>query len=271
MHRDDPKSLGARAGHAPRRPRDPRAARHRAHREELAHRGAAADADEQPRSGRRRESAGAGRLRRHRPRRAQLGMLRRHRRGAARTERRRVAADPVGQAGGRVQDARRRAARADRQLEPRAEVGDVGALQRTRPQGPHDVRPDDGRVVDLHRQPGHRAGHVRDVRRGGPPAFRRRARGQVDPDRGPGRHGRRATAGRDDGRGVDARDRMPAVAHRDAPAHALSRQTGEGPRRRARDHQRCLRDEETGERRPGRQRGRDPAGTGAGATSSRTW
>ena len=142
--------------------------------------------------------------------------------------RRRVAADPVGQAGRRVQDARRRAARADRQLEPRAEVGDVGALQRARPQGPHDVRPDDGRLVDLHRQPGHRAGHVRDVRRSGAPALRRRARRQVDPDRGPGRHGRRAAARGDDGRRVDARDRVPAVAHRDAARDALSR-----PRRRA--------------------------------------
>ena len=91
-----------------------------------------------------------------------------------RLERRRVAADPVGQAGRRVPHARRRAARADRQLEPGAEVGDVGALQRARPQGPDDVRPDDRRLVDLHRQPGHRAGHVRDVRRSGPPALRRR-------------------------------------------------------------------------------------------------
>ena len=49
----------------------------------------------------------ARRLRRHRPRRAQLGMLRRDRRGAARARRRRVAADPVGQAGRRVQDASR--------------------------------------------------------------------------------------------------------------------------------------------------------------------
>ncbi len=33
--------------------------------------------------------------------------------------------------------------------------------------GPDDVRPDDGRVVDLHRDAGHHPGHVRDVRRGG--------------------------------------------------------------------------------------------------------
>jgi urocanate hydratase len=47
---------------------------------------------------------------------------------------------------------------------------------------------------------GHRAGHLRDLRRDGPPALWRRPAGQVDPDRGPGRHGRRAAAGRDDGR-----------------------------------------------------------------------
>src|SRR5436305_12764975 len=30
---------------------------------------------------------------------------------------------------------------------------------RPRPQGPDDVRADDGRLLDLHPQPGHRAGH----------------------------------------------------------------------------------------------------------------
>ena len=93
--------------------------------------------------------------------------------------------------------ARRCAARADREFEPRAEVGDVGALPRARPQGPDDVRPDDRGLVDLHRQPGHRAGHVRDLRRGGPPALRRRPRGPLDPHRGPRRHGRRAAARRE--------------------------------------------------------------------------
>ena len=53
------------------------------------------------------------------------------------------------------------------------QVGDLGALPRARPQGPDDVRPDDRRLVDLHRQPGHRAGHLRDLRRGGPAALRR--------------------------------------------------------------------------------------------------
>ena len=102
MHRDDPRRLSD-ARFADRVIRAPRGTD--AHREELAHRGAAADADEQPRSRGRREPEGARRLRRHRPRRAQLGVLRRDRRGAARARRRRVAADPVGQAGRRVQDA----------------------------------------------------------------------------------------------------------------------------------------------------------------------
>ena len=178
----------------------------------------------------------------------------------ARARRRRIAADPVGQAGRRVQDARRRAARADRQLEPRAEVGDVGALQRARPQGPHDVRPDDGRLVDLHRQPGHRAGHLRDVRRGRPPALRRRARRQVDPDRGPGRHGRRAAAGGDDGGRVDARDRMPAEPRSRC---ASRRATSTGRRATSTKRSRCSRDA-CAARQPvsvglARQRGRDPA------------
>ena len=42
---------------------------------------------------------------------------------------------------------------------------------RARSQGPDDVWPDDRRVVDLHRQPGHRPGHLRDVCRNGPAAL----------------------------------------------------------------------------------------------------
>ena len=110
-----------------------------------------------------------------------------------------------------------------RQLEPRGALGGLGALQRARPQGPDDVRPDDGRQLDLHRQPGHRAGHLRDLRRNGPPAFRRQPRRQVDSHRRPRRHGRRAAAGRHHGRRLDAGDRVPPGAHRQAPADALPR------------------------------------------------
>src|SRR6187402_2955656 len=49
------------------------------------------------------------------------------------------------------------AARADREFELGAALGDARSLQRTGPAGLDDVRPDDGRIVDLHRQPGHRA------------------------------------------------------------------------------------------------------------------
>ena len=149
---------------------------------------------------------------------------------------RRDAAGPVGQAGRRVPHPRRRAARADRQLQPRAALGDLGALPRARSQGPDDVRPDDGRLVDLHRHPGHRAGHLRDLRRDGPPALRRRPRGPLDPDRGPRRHGRRAAAGGDDGRRVVPGDRVPAEPHRDAAADRLPRRAGRRPRRGAGDH-----------------------------------
>ena len=63
-----------------------------------------------------------------------------------------------------------------RQFQSGAAVGDLGALQRARSQGPDDVRPDDRGLLDLHRQPGHRAGHLRDLRRDGPPALRRQPR-----------------------------------------------------------------------------------------------
>ena len=79
--------------------------------------------------------------------------------------RRRDAAGAVRQAGRRVPHPRGRAARADRQLQSGAALGDLGALQRARSQGPDDVRPDDGRLLDLHRHAGHRAGHLRDLRR----------------------------------------------------------------------------------------------------------
>ena len=49
----------------------------------------------------------------------------------------------------------------------------VGVLPRARARRADHVRPDDRRLVDLHRLAGHPAGHVRDVRRGRAHAFRR--------------------------------------------------------------------------------------------------
>ena len=189
----------------------------------MADRSAAADADEQPRSRRRREPERAGRLWRHRPCRAHLERLRPHRRDAEVAGRRRDAAGPVRQAGRRVPHACRRAARADRQLQPRAALGELGAFQRARSEGPDDVRPDDGRLVDLYRHARHRSGHLRDLRRGRPPALRRQPQGQVDPDGGPRRHGRRAAAGGRHGRRLLPGRRMQSrLASISACAPAMS-------------------------------------------------
>ena len=46
------------------------------------------------------------------------------------------------------------------QLEPRARVGQLGRVPPPRRSRPDDVRPDDRRVMDLHRHPRHRAGHL---------------------------------------------------------------------------------------------------------------
>ena len=167
------------------------------------------------------------------------------------------------------------AARADRELEPRREVGDLGRLPGARAPGPDDVRPDDRGVLDLHRDPGDPAGHLRDVRRAGAPALRRHARGSRRPDRRPRRHGRRAAARGDDERGRLPRDRgrrgprpaparhrlrRPADRHDPAEALAWAREAaaaGAGRIDRAR-----------------RQRRRDRAGAGprpaSGSTSSPT-
>ena len=66
-------------------------------------------------------------------------------------------------------------ARADREQPARARLGRLGDVPAARGRGPHDVRPDDGRLVDLHRHAGHPAGHVRDVRGGRAQALRRHA------------------------------------------------------------------------------------------------
>ena len=89
--------------------------------------------------------------------------------------------------------------------------------------GLNDVRPDDSRLLDLYRQPGHRSGHLRDLRRGRPAALRRRPFRPLDTDRRPGRHGRRAADGGDHGWRLPALGRMPAEPHRDAAEDRLSR------------------------------------------------
>ena len=85
----------------------------------------------------------------------------------------------------------------DRQLHSGPGVGQLGGVPPPRGARADHVRPDDGRLVDLHRHPGHPAGHLRDVRRGGGQAVRRHAGRDHHPHRRPGRHGRGPAAGRD--------------------------------------------------------------------------
>ena len=175
----------------------------------VADRGAAADADEQPRPRERREPRGARRLRRLRQGRARLAVVRRpgadpgdarRRRDDARAERppRRGLPHPrVGAAG------------AHRQLQPGRRLGQLGGVPPPRAPRADDVRPDDGRLLDLHRHPGHPPGHLRDVRRRGREARdggghrRGRLAGRHDhPHRRARRDGRRPAA-----RGHDERRR----------------------------------------------------------------
>ena len=106
-------------------------------------------------------------------------LLRQDRRDARAARGRPDPARPVGQAGRRVPHPQGCAARAHRQLQPRAQMGELGGVQRARSQGADDVRPDDGRQLDLHRHAGHRPRHLRDLRRDGPPALWRRPRGHA--------------------------------------------------------------------------------------------
>ena len=94
--------------------------------------------------------------------------------------------------------------------------------------GPHHVRPDDRRLVDLHRHPGHPPGHLRDARRVRPPALRRLARRPAHRHRRPRRHGRRAAARGHHERGGLPGGRGRPLAHRAPARHPLSRRGGAG-------------------------------------------
>ena len=82
---------------------------------------------------------------------------------AARAGKRRNTARPIGQTGRHFSHARGSAAGPDRQLESRRPVVELSGIQPARKTWPNDVWPDDRRLLDLHRQPGHRAGNVRNV------------------------------------------------------------------------------------------------------------
>ena len=127
-------------------PAHPRRPRHRADREVVADRGAAADADEQPRPRERRAPRGPRRLRRHRQGRAQLGGVRRPGPHADHARGRRDDARAVRQAGRRDADPPVGAAGADRELQPGRRLGELGGVPPARGPRPDDVRPDDRRA-----------------------------------------------------------------------------------------------------------------------------
>ena len=175
-----------------------------------------------PESG--RAARGPGRLWRHRQGGAQLGVLSRHRARAGAAGQRGDAAGAVGQAGGGVSHARDGAAGAHRQLQPGGQVGQLGALQRARPQGPDDVWPDDRGKLDLHRHAGHFAGDLSDLCRAcGAALWRASSEGQAGGDRRHGRHGRRAAAFRHAQRRRGAGRRSGPQPHRAPRGDALLR------------------------------------------------
>ena len=119
--------------------------------------------------------------------------------------------------------------------------------------GPDHVRPDDRRIVDLHRYPGHPPGHVRDVRGGGRETVRWHARRHADADRRLWRDGRRPAAG-----GHHERRCLPGHRCRPAPAGAPG---GQPVPRHGRVH--CGRSGGAGGARPRRSAGRCRSGWSA--------
>ena len=146
--------------------RGARAPRNRARVQGLASGGRPQDALQQPRSRGGRGPAAARRLRRLRAGGPESRGAEGDRRDAPSARGRRDAARPEREAGRRVPNPRRRPARASGQLAPRAPIRDLGRVPPARGRGAHDVRPDDGGVVDLHRHAGDPPGHLPDVRRG---------------------------------------------------------------------------------------------------------
>ncbi len=112
---------------------------------------------------------------------AQLGLLRPDRRRAegARATTRRCWSSRASRSGVfKTHEDAPRVLLANSNLVP--QVGHLGALQRARPQGPRSMygQMTAGSWIYIG-TPGHRAGHLRDLRRGRPPALRQRPRGRA--------------------------------------------------------------------------------------------
>ncbi len=176
----------------------------------------------------------ARRLRRHRPRRARLGELRPHRRRAARLDGDETLLVQSGKPVGVFRT------HADA---PRVLIANSNLV-------PHWATWEHFRELDraglmMYGQmtagswiyigsAGHRAGHLRDLRRDGPAALSAAPGRPLDPDRRARRHGRRAAAGGDHGGRLLPRGRVPAEPDRDAAAHGLSRPAAATSTRRSR-------------------------------------
>ncbi len=140
-----------------------------------------------------------------------------------------------------------------------AQLGQLGDVPRARLRRADDVRPDDRRLLDLHRVPGDPAGHLRDVRGGGAQALRRHPRRAAGRHRRPRRHGRRPAAGDHDARRRRAVHRDRHLTDREAHPDRLSGRARRRSRRRARPAGQGARREARPVDRAGRQRRRDPA------------
>ena len=116
------------------------------------------------------------------------------------------------------------AARPHRELAARPALGDLGRVPPARGRGSDDVRPDDGRQLDLHRYAGDPPGDVPDVRSGGRAALRLGGSQRPDdPDGRSRRDGRRAAARGDDGGRGDPVRRGRPEPDRAAARDAVSR------------------------------------------------
>ena len=124
----------------------------------------------------------------------------------------------------RVSHSSRCAARAHRQLESRAALGNLGTFPRARSQGAGDVRSEmtAGSWIYIGSQELCRA-RMRRLPKWARRHFGGTPLGQMDSHRGLGRHGRRAAAGCNYGRRESAGRGMPLEPHRQAPRDRLHR------------------------------------------------
>ncbi len=112
-------------------------------------------------------------------------------------------------------------------------MGDLGGVPPAGCPWADNVRPDDRRVVDLHRDPGNLAGNLRDLRRNRGQAPRRQSRRHGHAHCRARRDGRRSADGGHDERWRRAVCRSRSVTDPAAPGHRLPRCPRQRRRRRA--------------------------------------